>query len=515
MMNWDSMMLRRITRHALIVPLALGMAYASPLDDRIKAFRAAATQNEADVAEILKTGLTEQRSAEAFAATRAWLTANPSESATLLFQAAKAAEFAGEWNDALSFYGKFLKLPNPDTAMAGEATTSAYRLLINHLGDPDAAYLFMREDGDRLRVYGRARQFDAWFIAQAKVRKDVPALCNRLVAIIGADAANVAPHTADIEWVCAALETFTPDSDTWLPAAGKLAALPSLPDPYKARIDWVMAIVPFSNEAGELFRAKKPIPDALFDKPMQAADALVAALPFEGSLLVARGWMNFRDGHTPNLVDYLAVRREVKTAPILKALAGLSTQQVQALFAAPGCPQGRPVSLLFSTADLRALAVKTPAVFNSLAAPNVSLYDNKLTVEEAKALAPLLTRNPHPDAALVRAFATTGAHRFTALAAAVVKSEMWRFPEVKSAVNTLWNSGAERDTNQADAGKLQDKPDARAEQIAKQIAKEAASKDRLAAFNTLQGDLSGATPSILLRWCCGTSFSPPRPKPMP
>lgn len=485
----------RAFRGSILLSL-ITLTHASPLDDRITAFKAAATQNEASVTDLLKTGLAEQRSAEAFAATRAWLTANPSESAQLLFHAAKAAEYAGEWNDALSFYRKFLKLPNPDATMAGEATAAAYRLLINHLGDPNAAYLFMREDGDRLRSYGRARQFDAWFIAQAKARKDIPALCNRLVAIIGADAANVTPHTADIEWVCGALETFTMDNDAWLPAAGKLAEQPNLPAPYKARIGWVQAIVPFTTEASELFRAKSPVPNTLFEKPLQAADALVSALPYEGSILVARGWMNFRDGHTPNLVDYLAVRREVKTAPILRALAGFTPQQAQAVFAAPGCPQGRPVSLLFSSADMRALAVKMPAVFNSLAAPNVSLYDANLTVEEAKALAPLLARNPHPDAALVRAFATTGAHKFGALAAAVVKSEMWRFPDVKTALETLWNSGAERDTQLPEAMKLHDKPDARSEQIAKQITKEAASQTRIAAFNTLQGDLSGAAPSI-------------------
>ena len=75
-----------------LISLALPLlSTASPLDDRITAFKAAATQKEGDVAELLKTGLQEQRSAEAFAATRAWLTANPSESAPLLFQAAKAA----------------------------------------------------------------------------------------------------------------------------------------------------------------------------------------------------------------------------------------------------------------------------------------------------------------------------------------------------------------------------------------------------------------------------------------
>ncbi len=126
----------------------------------------------------------------------------------------------------------------------------------------------------------------------------------------------------------------------------------------------------------------------------------------------------------------------------------------------------------------------------------MSLYDANLTVEEAKALAPLLARNPHPHAALVRAFATTGEHKFGTLAAAVVKSEMWRFPDVKTALETLWNSGAERDTQLPEAMKLHDKPDARSEQIAKQITKEAASQARIAAFNTLQGDLSGAAPSI-------------------
>ena len=99
-----------------------GVLAAAPLDDRITAFKAATTQNEAAVSEILKTGLAEKRSAEAFAATRTWLTANPSESAPLLFQAAQAAEFAGEPQDALAFYRKFLKNPNPDATQAAQAT---------------------------------------------------------------------------------------------------------------------------------------------------------------------------------------------------------------------------------------------------------------------------------------------------------------------------------------------------------------------------------------------------------
>lgn len=495
------------------LPLTLGFAVAAPLDDRITAFKAAPTQTEAAVSEILGLGLTETRSALAFAAVKPWLAANTSESAKLLFQAAQSAEFAGEWRQAVSFYRKLLKLRELDAATAAIAAPSCYRLLINHLGDTESAYLFMREEGDRLRAYGRARQFDAWFIAQAKARKDLPALCNRLTAIIGADAANVAPHAADIEWVCGTLESFATVGEASFPAAGKLMALPNLPAPYKARINWVMAIVPFTNEASSLFRAKKPIPDALFEKPLQAADALVTALPYEGSVLVAKGWMNYRDGHTPNLMDYLAVRREAKTAPILKALAGFTPQQIQTFFSTPGCPQGRPIFMLFSAAEMRALAVKMPGVFNSLIAPNVSLYDKTLTVEEAKLLAPLLTRNPHPDAALVRAFSVAGAHTVSAILPGIIKSEMWRFDSAKYAIDMVWNCGANREKlAQAELNKQYVNLGARYDQISKQIAKEATSQDRMTAFTAIHQELQGgnpATPGLLTLWSELLKQAPP------
>lgn len=504
MMNFDKMNLQRMTRHTLVLPLLLGLANASPLDDRIQTFRKAQTQKEADVAELLKLGIQEQRCAEAFAATRGWLTSNQSESAELLMQAAKAAEYASEWKDAVSFYRKLLKQTNLDATVAGEAVTATYRILINHLGDPDAAYLFMREDGNRLRSYGRAQQFDAWFIAQAKSRNDVPALCGRLEALINTDASNAVKYGADIEWLCKTLESFVIADNSWLKAAAKLAALPNLPVPYKARINWVSEIVPFSKQANELFKANKPIPDTLFDKPLQAAEALVTALPYEGSILAAKGWMNYRDGHTPNLWKYTSPRRDAKTAPLLRAFASLTPQQLQALLAAPGCPQGRPVSLLFSPAQMRALVVKSPLVFNSLEAPNVALYELTLNVEEAKALSPLLARNPHLDAAIVRAFAVNGTHKLGSILPAITKSEMWRFDAVKPVIDALWNSGMDREG--LAAGNLQKQYanlGSRYDQLAKQVGKAASSQDRMAAFTALHQELQSnnpTTPGLLGLW---------------
>ena len=60
---------------------------------------------------------------------------------------------------------------------------TANTLLINYLGDPEAAYLFMREDGGRLRKFGRAKQFDAWFLRKAQERGDWAAMARWLTAI--------------------------------------------------------------------------------------------------------------------------------------------------------------------------------------------------------------------------------------------------------------------------------------------------------------------------------------------
>ena len=66
--------------------LAACTAFASPLDNQIKAFEASQTQTEGSVVGILSTGIKEHRTAEAFAKVKPWLTANPSNSQKLLFQ---------------------------------------------------------------------------------------------------------------------------------------------------------------------------------------------------------------------------------------------------------------------------------------------------------------------------------------------------------------------------------------------------------------------------------------------
>lgn len=479
----------------MLACVAATHALAAPLDDQIAAFAKSRPQDAGGVQRVLEAGLAEGRSAQAYAAAAGWLDANAVSSQPLLFAAARSADYAGEWSVAASLYRQLLENPQVDPRLAAEAAPALYRLLIDPLAQPDVAYLFMREHGDRLRGFGANRRFDNWFLMTAKAKNDLPAVLSRLAAICGADPASAALHAADLDWACGQLEPPAIPNQAGLAAAAKLAAAAHLPAAYQARINWVLAVVPCTTEATSLFQANKPIPDTLFDKPLQAAEALVAVLPYEGSILVARGWMNFRQGDTPTFVRYLAPRREAKAALVIRALASLPPHLAQAVLSAPGDPQGRPIWLLLSPADGRALVASLPAVLNSLAAPNVALFEKTLTVDEAKALAPQLARNPHGDAALIRAIAAAGSTEFSAVAAAL-PPELWQFADPKAAVDAAWNASATQVKKMEEVLPLVAKPDPRADEIAKQIDKAAPTQARMAAFQTLAQDLLGPAPTI-------------------
>ena len=98
---------------ALVGSMALTSMYAvaTPLDDRIAEFEKASDQNEGIVLSVLQQGLKENRSARAYAATKAWLLAQPGASANLSYHAGKAAERAGEWTAAIGHYRKVIQDP--------------------------------------------------------------------------------------------------------------------------------------------------------------------------------------------------------------------------------------------------------------------------------------------------------------------------------------------------------------------------------------------------------------------
>ena len=480
--------------HSVLMLPVLG----SPLDDRITAFKAAATQEEAAVSGILQFGLDENRSALAFASVKPWLTANPELSQPLLMQAARSAERAGEWQDAASFYRKLLGNPQVDPTLAAEAVPAAYRLFINHLADPDAAYLFMREDGARLRTFGRARQFDSWFLTRAAERGDLIALAEWLAVIHDGDDA-LEPFAEATEALLGELETYRHDGAELFDALKKLAAARRTPPSVKARLTWVMEVVPFQKKAAELLGAKQNVPDSLMDGPLRAAGELIAVLPFEGSVAVSRGWMHFNVGDSGFFRTFVDPRRAEKAAPLLQALGTLPPEKTRVVLGmAVADAKGRKVGdYLFTPAELRALVNQVPAVFNSLDAPDVPLFDKTLTVEEARALSPRLARNPQVQAALVRMWANPE-RRFSVVIDAIIKSEAWRNNDIKVLTQTVWQTGMfEKDTgNPEESNRKHAALDSRYQALAKQVDAASAGGSRLGAFETLRRDLLSAAPSI-------------------
>lgn len=489
---------------SVVVSFGCNAASASPLDTLMEAFTKAPVQTEAAVANILKTGLQENRPAEALAMVKQWLDANPAASQASQFYAGLSMQYAGEWPGAVTFYRKLLKNKSLDAKLAGTLVPSTYRLLISDMREPESAYLLMREDGDRLRSYGNAKQFDSWFMAEAKRRNDVPAVCGRFGAILATSSTNDVVNTADLEWVCSRLESFQLEDEDWYAAAFKLAAAPRVPARYKARIAWAASIPPCNKQVAELILARKDVPDELFVKPLQAAAALIAADPYEGSMLAARGWMAFNERDTPTFLRMVAPQHEAKVAPLLKAIRTLPPEKARTVLSLNVAEaRGRSITALFSADDMRGLVNSVPALFNSLTAPDVPLFDQTLTQQDAKALVPNLVRNPNIQAALVRAYAVTGTNTLSAMVPAIMKSERWRFDNAKAVADAVWNSGCQRDGDPQKLVSEFENQGPRYDQIKKLIAKEASSQDRMTAFKALFGELLGtslSTPALLDLW---------------
>jgi len=477
--------------------ISTGGITASPLDDQIVAFKDAPTQTEGAVTQILQSGIKEHRSAKGFAAVRTWLGANPTSSQQLLFKAGQAAEYAGEWKDAAGFYRKLLKNPKVDSGLAAQAAPAVYRIMINSLGDSEAAYLFMREDGARLRGYGRTRQYDSWFLERAQTRADLAAMANRLAAVYNSKD-PLEPYVGNLDALLRELETFNHDGESLFQSLDSLAAAKRTTPQTKARIAWVQEIVPLAATMAAKVGAKEKIHDHLLDDAMKAAEALVKALPYEGSIAVAKGWMHFNAGDSGVFSTFVMPRREEKVAPLLKALRSLPADQARDILATKfkGAKGRMPAGYLFSQQDLRVLVPQIPAVFNTLTAPEVPLFDKTITPDEAKAMAPHLGRNPHAQAAMVRAWAKPE-RKYSAVTDDLMKSEMWRFSDIKALTHGLWHSGMfERDVAHDVPIKKYEKLDAQYQQLKKQVDAKASRKDRLAAFKSLQGDLLSASPKI-------------------
>lgn len=472
---------------------------ATPLDDRVEAFKAIdRSPTEADVIAVLELGLKEQRSAEAMAAVQSWLNRNLLQNDRALLLAGQAAERSGQWLAAVGYYQQLLQQDKPDPSLASPAIDATYRLLLNALNDSDAAYLYMDKDGHRLRSYGKARRYDRWFLDQARQRRDLIAVAKRLAAIAQDKQTKIEIFQDDLQWLIRELEVFRLEDAAVYERVRELAAMSQLPAKDRARLNWVATVMPYNRKLDDLRENNAPADSKLTDEPLAVAAELLKRDPNHGALTVMRGWTaEYDQSGWRNALERTSIERDRKLSQLLDIVPKLDAEQRDDLLAYR-IVHGR---IKFDPLTVQELVLKHPQMLNDLDVQNVRLFDkNQLTIEQAKKLAPLLARNPHTDAAIIRAIAQSESLAFSKIAEAMFETEAWRFDNPKAVLDMAWRASTEQDQPFKELEKQYPSFGKRYEELSQQTSRNADRKQRLAAFKTLRQDLTAKAPTISGSW---------------
>lgn len=497
---------RPLVRRSAVVLLLAAMFSASdavaerPFDDlSAEVAGSLATQSESTLLTLLDAGLAEHKPTQAAALAQRWLRDNVANDVTLLYKAGRAAELSGDWRAAASLYRQFLTRADLTTPAASDAVLAVYTLLLNQLDDADSAYAYARTDGHRLATSAQARQFDRWFLDEARRRDDREAVAARLLALVEAKVSTdllVAHYEADFRWLLDSVRTarldearFTPD---FVQTTRTLASKITFDDELRLSLAFDVSAKAYNMAllAGEQASA-----------PVAEASALLQQFPHQ-ALHVQTVWAGgSRSRHfRGDRRKYWPLELDTKLEPVRAAVAKLSPAG-QAAFHQSWSHNYYDTGPHVIEPD-RAIAwvLANPKLANTKTAPRLQLGWNKLSFADATKLAPHLERNPSPEAALVRAIVAAGEDKNLDKALnALLTTEAWRlsYADLGGAfADQLWH-WAGRPGNVA----ARDKAVAQSKKIADAIARGDALKTdpadkRLAAFATLWKDYSSDQPQL-------------------
>ena len=386
------------------------------------------TQSEQAILALLTAGIEENKPAPAVALASEWLRRNLPKNPTLLFLAARASELSGETKNAVSFHQQALKLADPKSPEAGESITAVHTLLIHRLDDAAGAYVFAQNEAARLAVNPRFRQFDRWFLDQAKTRNDRAAFAARLLTTIKAGTSQdqlLALHDADLKWLLdsirAARYDILPDrfSPDFTATTRALAAALTSDEEYRLLLDWSVSVKAYNMAKIDAKEAAPPIAEAkvLLEKfPRYAA-------------LIQTDWaggsnsQHYRDDPK----KYWLHETEAKLAPIRAALAKLTPLDQTDLLRTWGTGYYASGPQVITPAEVPAFILANKDLTNRRTGPILTFELDKITPAQAAELAPHLALNPSPEASVIRAFASIGETKDLDKAiAALLSTEAWR-----------------------------------------------------------------------------------------
>lgn len=488
---------------AVVCGLSAGSLAQSSFDEQRQAVSISpVTQSEAKILALLDSGLAEDKPTQAIAVTQKWLRENTVENPLLLYRAGQAAELSGDWKSASALYQQYLLRADMNSQSASDASLAVYALLINQLSDIESAYAYSRSDGNRLVANAQARQFDRWFLDEAKRRSDIESVAARLLALCNAKVPNdllVAQYEADFNWLLHAIDNARLDNSRFSPrlleTMNGLANAITFDNELKLLLDWGVSVKAYNMAI---------LAEEQTQLPIAQAQALLQAYPRYAER-VQTGWAGGRGRHyRGDPKKYWPLDLEAKLAPVKAAVAKLdpATRAAYDQSLDPAYYSGTPQ--LLTVEEARAWVLANPKLANSKAAPVLALGWNKLTHEDAKKLASLLQLNPSPEAALIRAIAQATADdgttkNFDKAVDVLLSTEAWRLGSGElngSYADQLWHWAGRPGGNAK-----RDQQIARSKKIAQSIKKDTVKKEdpankRLAEFKKLWQDYRSAQPKL-------------------
>lgn len=492
---------RRITHGALLLTAtclgSIAVAQSTFDDQRESLSLAIGTQSEQSIHTMLKAGLDEHKPTQALALTERWLRDNSVEDPILLYRAGQAAERAGNWTAAVSLYRQYLQRAELQSDTASDAILGSYTLQINHLAAPEAAYAFSKVAGHRLVTNAQARQFDRWFLDEAKRRNDLQAVAARLLALTQAKVGDdklIALHEPDFRWLLDAIKVGRLDqarfSTALISTVQDLAKATVFDEEYALLLDWSISVKAYNRAILEGEQAQPPV---------AKAEALLGAHPFYAER-VQTDWAGSRGRHyRGDHRKYWPLALESKLAPVNAAAAKLDPFSQAAFYESWGARYYDGGPQLVNADAARAWVLANPDLANRKTAPVLTFNWHNIKLEDAKKLAPLLAQNPSPEAAGIRAIATvqtTEAEALDQTVETLLKNEAWRLTtqEVGSTIDRLWHRAGRPDGNAR-----RDQLIKRGQELAKLVTKDAVKAEdpankRLALFNKLWKDYRSPQP---------------------
>jgi len=521
---------------------------AATFDEQRKAVSASlATQPETVMMALLKAGLDEGKATPAVADVQKWLRNNQPTDSTLLYYAGRAAELSGDWKGAVSLYQQYLLTADLKAPTADEAVYAIYTLLIERLKDDNSAYAFGRNEGGRLLVCPRAKQFDTWFLDQAVARNDATAVAQRLNACIAGGLPVdllTARYSGYFRWLLSVLDGYcdapgsVPVTQDLYDAVQNLCEVMTHDEEMKLRLDWAVSVKAYnvaklgdktkSKVVGKIkgknnainmtpgkkspkkdVEAKAAAAQGVEEKKLELGEDVTPPIAEATALLeknprlvlwVMTGWAGGGNGphYRGDYKKYWPHEGEAKMAPIVAALSKLTSFEVGEFLnaAAYGGYVSNP-SVLELKSVKEFIKAKPDLLNNRNGVLVLEKEWNKLTLEEAQKLAPSLVEIANPQASVVRAIAA-GGKDYDKVIDALIGPEVWRFGPRELEGNyadQLWHYCGKPGGNQKrDAGIA--KVRAVVATLAGDVKKEDPADKRIAAFKKLWADYKSAQPKI-------------------